>query len=110
VVRKKTIDEIKVLKFFFAQDPSWSKRTVATAAKILDMVPYQAYKWGYDRKSKKHYRYDAQTEKEADAGTKISAQITEIQKQFKMSKNNDFNQCVDDLLFKGANLSNLREN
>lgn len=106
VIRKKTIDEIKVLKFFFAQDPSWSKRTVATVAKILDMVPYQAYKWGYDRKSKKHYRFDAQSEREVGSSIQLSQKICQFEKEFKMQKSNDFNQCVDELLFKGSNLSN----
>lgn len=56
VIRKKTIEELKLLEYFLEQDPTWGRRTVATAAKVLGLSCYQVYKWGYDRKNRKDVR------------------------------------------------------
>jgi hypothetical protein len=58
LVRKKTDKELKLLEYFLEQDPEWSRTTVATAAKVLDLSCYQVYKWGYDRKNRKDVRTD----------------------------------------------------
>ena len=55
-MRKKSTEELKLLEYFLEKDPNWERQTISSAAKVLNLSPYQVYKWGYDRKNKKDNR------------------------------------------------------
>lgn len=97
-VRKKTSEELKLLEYFLEQDPTWSRKTVATAAKVLGLSTYQVYKWGYDRKNRKNQRYEPMLFKVVDLNDSMLDKINKFEQEIKPKDKPDFNQQVEDLL------------
>lgn len=110
LVRKKTDKELKLLEYFLEQDPEWSRTTVATAAKVLDLSCYQVYKWGYDRKNRKDVRTDGWFVKDVEVSKDILDKINEIQDKSHQNAVVNLNKEVDELLIGSSKYKNLDEN
>lgn len=50
-VKPKTVDQLMYLEKQFANDPSWSKKTINQWAKVLNLSRSQIYKWGYNKRN-----------------------------------------------------------
>ena len=109
-VRKKTDKELKLLEYFMEQDPEWSRTTVATAAKVLDLTCYQVYKWGYDRKNRKDSRPEGCFVKDVEVSKDILDKINEMKDESHQNNAVNLNQQVDDLLIGSSKYKNLDEN
>jgi hypothetical protein len=100
---------LKLLKHFLEQDPSWSKKTVITAANILGLSVYQAYKWGYDRKNKKQTKFEPLFLKELENNKKILDKISQFEEEAQTKGNIDFNHQVDELISSNTKYKNLQD-
>lgn len=97
-VRKKTTEELRLLEYFHSKDPSWSKKTVHTAAKILKLSTYQVYKWGYDHKNRKFDRAEHILHMGMDIDASLYDKIRRFEQETKSDANTDFNKQVEDLV------------
>lgn len=50
--RRKTSQQLKILKNFFEKDQNWSKDIITNIAKITGLTESQVYKWCWDQKKK----------------------------------------------------------
>lgn len=50
--RRKTSQQLKILKNFFEKDQNWGKDTITNIAKITGLTESQVYKWCWDQKKK----------------------------------------------------------
>lgn len=92
--RKKTKEEVALLEAYFAEDPSWSRKTVKALKPQLPLSVDQIYKWGYDRKKLLKKR-TAQSKAKKALCTPAAAPVVEPVVDAKAIS--DFNQEVDDL-------------
>lgn len=96
-MRKKTGEELKLLEYFLEQDPSWSRKTINSAAKVLGLTPYQVYKWGYDRKNKKMTKNQTQFLRELEITNTMIEKINKFDNEIKGGSKIDLNRQVEDL-------------
>ena len=109
-IRKKTVEELRLLEYFLLKDPEWSRSTIVKAARVLGMTCYQIYKWGYDRKNRQETFYDSNLIEEYRDNKEIMQKIEEFNREITYTKDTDFNKQVDDLLFGGAKYINFDKN
>lgn len=108
-VRKKTSEELRLLKYFLDQDPEWTPTTVAAVSQILNFSPYQVYKWGYDRKNKKAPAPKPQFVKEDLTAISSEKKAESGKTNFTIRKDTNLNMEVDELLKNNANYKNIEE-
>lgn len=99
LVRKKTKEELRLLEYFLEQDPSWNRKTITTASKVLGLSSYQVYKWGYDRKNRKDTYFKSTFVNDLNFDSPSPHKPLEHWKLAKTKVNVDFNKEVSDLLF-----------
>lgn len=100
----KTYDQIVVLNKYYAEDPTWNRRTVQKCKKLLGLKTSVIYKWGYDRKQaelreKKHENFNkSRNEKKylTDVVCDYNATVDFIVSQLKQSNPKTFKKEIAD--------------
>jgi hypothetical protein len=109
-MRKKSTEELKLLEYFLEKDPNWERQTISSAAKVLNLSPYQVYKWGYDRKNKKDNRWwSNQFLKELEITNSMIEKINKFDNEISGKKEIDLNQKVEDLFVFTAKYKNFSD-
>ena len=109
-MRKKSTEELKLLEYFLEKDPNWERQTISSAAKVLNLSPYQVYKWGYDRKNKKDNRWCTnQFLKELEITNSMIEKINKFDSEISGKKEIDLNKKVEDLFVFTAKYKNYSD-
>lgn len=108
-IRKKTIEETKLLEYFLEQDPEWTRVTVVTAAKVLGLSNYQVYKWGYDRKNRNFVYASSNPDNKNELNSALIEKFNKIREENNAESKKNLNQQVDDIFCKGLKYKNFNE-